>query len=496
MSRIQVSLLALVGLLLLGAVLPAVASAASEQPVVVETAVLQQDEPTPNPVDTSSSFFDGLGAIFAILGVYIVTMFTMAIGTEILVDILKGILGKPLGLKSKPNTRKTLEEYKMFLPGQLDDLGLSAEAKIRLEKQVADLENLLQPAFTVETVVNQLRHEEFTAALITLGKETIVIDLIDQAKTITNDQLHALIDGMDTNSSLGKAVEAALKKGKLTEKAEHAIDALYRRAKAITPEQIYVAVSQLVNGEIADGVTAWVRAYMNSLQQESYETAVSVYTNQLKPQITSFNLPASVQTQIENEFERFLNNLQTYRGTDVYLESVNRLLLQLEAQRNIVRSGVGQFIEWLTHGLRRLLLRSRLQHPRLTPTDFDPTIKDSTEAAAKLLDMEQYDKELEKKRIRRTRLVAVILGTTIAYFLQVDSAVLLRDLFPDGANFLFLTLIPHNSALFHWIESRLSIPTYDLTAGVILTGLAASAGSSFWHDQLGRLQAVKSGVEA
>ncbi|MCA9928448.1 MAG: hypothetical protein KC419_08225, partial [Anaerolineales bacterium] len=179
-----------------------------------------------------------------------------------------------------------------------------------------------------------------------------------------------------------------------------------------------------------------------------------------------------------------------------YLESVNRLLLQLEAQRNIVRSGVGQFIEWLTNGLRRLLLRSRLQHPRLTPTDYDPTIKDSTEAAAKLLDLEQYDKELEKKRIRRTRLVAVILGTTIAYFLQVDSAVLLRDLFPDGANFLFLTLIPHNSALFHWIESRLSIPTYDLTAGVILTGLAASAGSSFWHDQLGRLQAVKSGVEA
>jgi len=203
-----------------------------------------------------------------------------------------------------------------------------------------------------------------------------------------------------------------------------------------------------------------------------------------------------VQEQVENQFERFLENLRTYRGTDVYLESVNRLLLQLEAQRNVVRSAVGQFVEWVTNGVRRLLLRSRMQHPRLAPSDYDPTIQDSTEAAAKLLDLEQHDKEMEKKRIRRTRLLAVFLGTTIAYFLQVDSAVLLTDLFPAGANFLFLTLIPENAGIFIWIERVFGIPTYDFTAGVILTGLAASAGSSFWHDQLGRLQAVKGSVAA
>ncbi len=503
MSRIQISLLALVGLLLIGAVLPSVVAAESERPVGVEThalndaqtAVYQQESP-PTGDTTGSSFFDGLSSIFAVLGVYIVTMFTMAIGTEILVDIVKGILGKPLGLKSKPNTRKTLDDYKMFLPGQLEDLGISAEAKLKLEKQLRDLENLLQPAFTVETAVNQLQEKEFSAALMTLGMETIGEDLLDQAKNVTKDQLQQLIDRIDSKSTLGKTVQVALKKGKLAEKADQAIDKLFRKAEKITPEQIYTAVSELVSGEVAGGVTAWTRAYLNSLQQESYESASAIYQNQLKPQIESFGLPPNVQQQVEGQFDRFLENLHTYRGTDVYLESMNRLLLELETQRNIVRSSLGQAWEWLTNGIRKLLLRSRMQHPRLTPLAYDPRITDSTEAAAKLLDIDEYEKNLEKRRILRLRLISVVFGVLLAYMLQVDSADLLKDLFPENANFLYLTLISQNSALFIWIGNVFRIPVFDLTAGVILTGLAASAGSGFWHDQLARLQTVKGSVEA
>jgi len=35
-----------------------------------------------------------------------------------------------------------------------------------------------------------------------------------------------------------------------------------------------------------------------------------------------------------------------------------------------------------------------------------------------------------------------------------------------------------------------------LTAGMVLTGFAASAGSAFWHDQLDRLQAAKKQAES
>ncbi|KAA3655686.1 MAG: hypothetical protein DWQ04_33255, partial [Chloroflexi bacterium] len=417
MSRVQISLLALMGLLLVGAILPSVVAAEGERQGVVEThvlsgaetAVFQQEEPQPENT-AGSSFFDGLGSIFAVLGVYIVTMFTMAIGTEILVDIVKGILGKPLGLKSKPNTRKTLDDYKMFLPGQLEDLGISAEAKLKLEKQLRDLENLLQPAFTVETVVNQLQEKEFSAALMTLGMESIGSDLLDQAKNVTKDQLQQFIDKMDSKSTLGKAVQVALKKDKLLEKAEKAIDRLFRKAESVTPEQIYGVVSELISGEVADGVTAWTRAYLNSLQEESYESASAIYENQLKPQIQGFGLPPNVQQQVEGQFDKFLENLRTYRGTDVYLESMNRLLLELEIQRNIVRSSLGQFWEWLTNSIRKLLLRSKMQHPRLTPLEYDPRIKDSTEAAAKLLDIDQHDKNLEKRRILRLRFISMVFG--------------------------------------------------------------------------------------
>jgi hypothetical protein len=54
-------------------------------------------------------------------------------------------------------------------------------------------------------------------------------------------------------------------------------------------------------------------------------------------------------------------------------------------------------------------------------------------------------------------------------------------------------MIPAND--YRFLFFNINIP-YGITAGIILTGLAASAGSSFWHEQLSRLQAVKEVSEA
>ena len=501
MSRTTISVLALFVLLLVGMVLTPIAMAAGEDVAVGETAVSYQDQPTDETTPTDNetapgdSFFNGISSIFAILGVYIVTMFTMAIGTEILVDILKGILGKPLGLKSKPNTQKTLEQYKMFLPGKLDDLGISSEAKLRIEKQINDLEKLLEPAFTAEALNYHLRQKEFSAALADIGAENVLSDQIDKVKDATNSQIQNIVANIDTTTSLGKAVQVALRKGDLVEKSGRIIDRLARRAEDVTPEQLYAGTVELVSGEIASGVTAWTRAYFNSLQEESYEAAKSVYENQLKPQIDAFGLSDNLRQKIDDEFNQFLNNLETYRGTDIYLESLNGILSTLEAQRDAARSGIGKWRDRIIARIKHLLRRSKMQDPRFKPVTYDPHIEDSTQAAAKLIDLEQYDKEQEKKRIRRLRLISVVLGVFLAYMLQVDSADLLKDLFPNNANFLYLTLISRDSRLFIWFERVLRMPFYDLTAGVILTGLAASAGSTFWHDQLSRLQSLKKKVD-
>jgi hypothetical protein len=499
MSRTAISAFALLILILLMTVLAPNARAETPPQAPATPTLALQDEPTEADDTTSNpsnSFFDGVGAIFAILGIYVVTMFTMAIGTEIIVDIFKGILGKPLGLRSQPNSRKTLAEYHAFLPGKLDDLGVSAEAKLKLERQTEQLKKLLEPAFTAEVAVNHLRKNEFTAAFATLGLENIGDDTIDQVKALAQTELQKMVDHIDITNSLGKAVQVALERGKLLEKANKAIDQLANKATAVTPDQIYQTTATLLTGEIANGVTAWLRAYFISLQQEGHETALSIYQNQLKPQIIAFGLPANIQLQITDEFDKYLENLRTYRGTDIYLESLNRLLYELEMQRNAVRSWIGQTWQRLVESVKRMLIRApRIQHPKLTPQSYNPHIKVSTEAAAKLLDLERYDKELESKRIRRTRFIAVLFGIFIAHTLQIDSADLLQELFPPEANFLHLTLIPASSFMFTWVERLFGLPMGDLTAGIILTGLAASAGSGFWHDQLSRLQSVKKGVD-
>lgn len=498
MSRTTTSVLALLVLLLLTSVLTPIVRADAPQPTTTTATVALQDEPVAEeetPSSPGDSFFDGVGAIFATLGVYVVTMFTMAIGTEIIVDIFKGILGKPLGLKSYPKSRKTLDDYQAFLPGQLKDLGVSAEAKLKLEKQIAQLNKLLEPAFTAEAVVNHLRQNEFTAALAELGLENIGDDTINQVKDVTQKQLQSAVAQIDTTTSLGKAVQVALERGDLVDKTNKAIDRLARKATAVTPEQIYQTTATLLTGEIANGVTAWTRAYFNSLQEESYEAAKIAYENQLQPQIKSFGLPSNVQQQITDQFEKYLESLNTYRGTDVYLESLNRMLFELETQRDQVRSWFGQMWQRFVNWVKRLLIRApRMQHPNLAPVTYNPHIKDSTEAAAKLLDLERKEKELESTRIRRTRFISVLFGVFIAYMLQIDSADLLQDLFPDGANFLTLALLPDSFIV--WAQTTFGFhEVFNLTAGVILTGLAASAGSGFWHDQLSRLQSIKQGVD-
>ncbi len=494
MSRHQrLSISVLLTLLMLGVALSTV-MAQGEGPVLVETAVLYQEE----PAESGINLLDGLGVVFAVISVYAVTMFTMAIGTEILVDIIKGFLGKPLGLKSRPNVREKLDEYEQFLPGALDDLGVSAEARLKLERQIEDLKDVLEPAFTAEAAANHFRQTEITTALTTLGIDWNATDAVDKVKSAIEIQLDKAVANIDTSTTLGQTVQRALEKSDLVKKANRAIDRAAKRIDSqINPDTVYDTVTFVVSGEIADGVTSWTSAYLNSMQHKSYEAASSLYLNQLRPQIRAFGLGQTLQQNVESQFETFLENLRTYRKTDIYLLSLNNFLGEVENQRNIVRSTAGKIRDWIIDQFKKALrIIPFIQHPSLAPQEYDPLISDSSTAAAKLLDLEEYDKEQNKKRIRRIRLLSFILGTMLAYIMQIDSADLLADLFPGNSNFLELTLIPGSSFLLSWITLVTSLTVaFDLTAGILLSGLAASAGSTFWHDQLSRLQAAKKGVE-
>jgi len=78
----------------------------------------------------------------------------------------------------------------------------------------------------------------------------------------------------------------------------------------------------------------------------------------------------------------------------------------------------------------------------------------------------------ERKRITILRIIAAAIGITIAMILKINTFDILESLLPPN------------------VRTILTAPGGQF-GGTVITGLAASAGSSFWHDQLGRLRAIK-----
>lgn len=452
-----------------------------------EAITTTQTAPQPQEDDSSSSLPEGLSRIFASLGLYIVTMFTMAIGTEIVVDVFK----LAMGFKSKPTAQKTLEEYEKVLPGTLETLGLGAEAKANLEMQWANMKEILAPVFKAEQVIADLKEEKFSAALeLALGDADPSDKLIASAASIIKQQIKSSLDKIQAESALGQAVTNVVR-----EKVDDLINELAGHAIDITPEAFYQQCMILLNGELATAVTTWTQTQISELQQVSYETAYNIINTQLLPMVHNSGFNKETEDKITRQLENFLQNIRTSRHADVYLETLNKLLKEVERQRDELASHWRRWtwgvITWLRQKFSWLSWLPNREKRKL-----DPTIQHPGEAAGKLLEIERRDKREADSRVQQLRLTSVVVGIVLAYFLQIDSADLLGDLFPSNANFLSVVLVRENAALFTWLSSKLSLTMHDLTAGVILTGLAASAGSGFWHDQLSRLQSVKQSAEA
>jgi hypothetical protein len=88
--------------------------------------------------------------------------------------------------------------------------------------------------------------------------------------------------------------------------------------------------------------------------------------------------------------------------------------------------------------------------------------------------------QVERDRRAVLRLMAIAFGIGFAWLFQIDTLQLLAP------------LVSPAQVLWH---ATLGIDGTHV-AGLVLSGLAASAGSSFWHDQSARLRQIKSATEA
>jgi hypothetical protein len=78
----------------------------------------------------------------------------------------------------------------------------------------------------------------------------------------------------------------------------------------------------------------------------------------------------------------------------------------------------------------------------------------------------------ERKRITVLRIIAAVLGVALAMLLKINTFDILGSILPPDIRTIFATRVGQ-------------------FGGTVITGIAASAGSSFWHDQLGRVRAIK-----
>jgi hypothetical protein len=84
---------------------------------------------------------------------------------------------------------------------------------------------------------------------------------------------------------------------------------------------------------------------------------------------------------------------------------------------------------------------------------------------------------VKKKRDRRAviRLLTIILGIVFAFFFQINTVQLLLPIFSEAYQQTVLN----------------NLGGLAIVIGIVLSGLAASAGSSYWHDQSARLRNLK-----
>jgi hypothetical protein len=422
-----------------------------------------------------------LAAIFAALGLYVVTMFTMAIGTEIVVDVFK----LAVGLKSKPTARETMQQFNDLIPGSLSTLGASVEAEQQLQRHITNLTRLLEPVVEVEDFLVNLHdgHLGLAVQKVLEVAKAGPLPTAEAAVEVVRQELHGAFGKLAEELGLGSFII-----GPVLDK----IDSVLNSAASTDPKEVLRSGILLLQGETAQIVTAWARSQLDTLASGSRSTVERKYYEGLRPQIKAFGIGDSNVKAIDDWFKSFLERFesQSSQQVDIYLESLNQLLKGVERQRYMIRSPfakvwdamstwpvIGPIIKGIDRGFRRLL-RQRESDQRIRIT---PHINDITEAARTVMELEQRHKDANASRNRWLRTLSVIVGIFLAYTLRIDSADLLAGLLPNNTEG-FLT-----AELFS---------LRGLTAGVILSGLAASAGSTFWHEQLSRLQAVKQVSEA
>jgi len=396
----------------------------------------------------------GLGNLFAGLGMFAAVMAIMAVGTEAVLETLKLFLG----LKRKITALEALDKMEKLLPGQLAALGVDPVAQGVAQGYIQKMRTMLKPVTgAAQAVAGGRLHDTFLEIQTIAGVNSLAalanVQLRGHVRQIKNELVKFLYH-LQTDLNLDDAFV-----GKLKADIERTIDAVAADADIL---QALDAVTSWLQQESPALIEEWLSQQADASAGAGHEALLALFDAQVIPVLEGLGLDASTVSVARSELDRTLQVLQS-----TFLEGLQNLLKAVEVRRGDVQSPI-----------RKLWRLFREPPPPALGVVLTPT-----NAAQVVLEQEDYHRDVEASRLRILRLISVFVGTLLAFMLQVDAAVLL-DTFAPGIS--------------GQINRFLDVPigSGHLTAGIILTGLAASAGSAFWHDQLEKLQLAKREAEA
>lgn len=436
----------------------------------------------------TQAFFEDFSDILASLAVFILTMFSMALGTEIAVDVTKQLFG----LKSKPTARATIEQFEDLIPGNLEDLGISTTAQQQLEQHFRTLRSTLQPLATAEDLVVQLREGELKTAVENILNEAQVLSEGQTIETLIETQLRNALGNLGSNIGLDNIIVNSI------------MTKIRQTIAGVTLSDLQQGLQTAVNSLRAEIITAWMQQQLEQLETRGRNSIEAQFNDVLRPQLANFGFSAESERAIAEWFTKVLDDAENFseHKTNLYLQSLNELLQGIERQRYLLQSParkmwrrlhkadnfIGRTFRALEAAWNKMLGRTKMELEELM--EYDP-IENVASVARVILELDRQHKADADSRTRYIRTLSVGVGIILAYILQIDAAELLQGLIPVGtAKFLSTVLISEGSVIL-----GVTFPQ-NLTAGIILAGLAASAGSSFWHARLGQLQSLRQTTEA
>ncbi|MGD8795197.1 MAG: hypothetical protein PVF47_21795 [Anaerolineae bacterium] len=495
----------LVILLLVLLVVPLTAHAQDATPEATAT-------PPPESAEAASSgTFDAVSKALGTLAVYAAIIAALAAGTEVITDLLRPFFG----LERQPQAMETFAQMQAWLPQTLEEMGADPQAQARLQSaldqldstvkefaQVASGEKIAQAiqkwALGAIKSVGAATAEQLEAKLQELGTQlkeeyNLADDVVEQALDSANQILEALKSGESLDLKLGEFKDLLKGLGLDLSQIDAAVtQALQAAGTAVGDEQLQRQLKELLKGlgvppAQIDAAIAQALGVLNAIKEAQGAREVIKLASSLDSYGNLLDAVDGQRAEVIGSLRKVWRALRDWDG----LGLTRRFGGAPEWFR--ARSLLGALLYILEKGWNWLRGRGGVEEGLiylLTPEN----------AAQLILDLDRQHHLTESRRQRILRFVTVIIGIALAVIVQIDSLDLLKPLFTRLPEALF---DPNEHAytlaqilgwevsgwwasvrwLFTWMAAA--------TPGMLLSGLAASAGSSFWHDQLDRLRAAK-----